>query len=99
MAAGNKERVLWPVDRTMPTPEDVPVFAFWLSERQGDEGHLLSAICGLWDARLGDAPEAMRLTLGDRSTDIPLENDSFLYVAEESLTDKRPKISSDCGSP
>jgi len=99
VAAGNKERVHWPVDRTMPTPEDVPVYTFWLSERRGGEGHPLSVIYGLWDARLGDAPKAMRLTLGDRSTEIPLENDSFLYVAEESLTEKRPKISYDCDPP
>jgi hypothetical protein len=98
VAAGNKERVHWPLDRTMPTPEDVPVFTFWLSERKDGEGHPLSVIYG-WDARLGDKPKAMRLTLDDRSTEIPMENDSFLYVAEESLTGKRPNISYDCDPP
>ena len=97
-ASGNRERVHWPVDQAMPVPADVGVYSFWLSERQDSEGRTMSVIYGLRQ-RPGYPPDSVELTRGGQAIDVPLENDSFLYVTEGELTPERPEIRWLCDFP
>jgi len=98
VASGNKEVIHWPVEQAMPTPADVGVYSFFLSQRQDNLGRALSVIYGLW---VGDlvVPDTVQLTLGGQELDAPLENESFLYVTEGHIAGQRPQIRWTCDSP
>jgi hypothetical protein len=70
---------------------------FWLSQQQDEQGRTMSVIYGLWFARV-ERPETLQLTWNGAPVDIPLYNDSFLFVAEGNW-EQRPAITWDCDSP
>ena len=98
VASGNKDVIHWPVEQAMPTPADVGVYSFFLSQRQDNLGRAMSVIYGLWVDDL-DVPDTVQLTLGGQGFDAPLENESFLYVTEGHIAGQRPQIRWTCDSP
>ncbi len=88
-ASGNKE-VHWLADQAAPNYDEWGIFTFWLSERQDSQGRTMSVIYGLWFVS-GENPETLKLTWNGEPIDVPLHNDSFLYVVEGEWK-KRPEI-------
>jgi len=98
VASGNRDVIHWPAEQAMPTPADVGVYSFFLSQRQDNLGRAMSVIYGLWADHL-DVPDTVQLTLDGQEFDAPLENESFLYVTEGHIAGQRPQIRWTCDSP
>jgi len=98
VASGNRDVIHWLVEQAMPTPADVGVYSFFLSERQDSLGRAMSVIYGLWPDHL-DVPETVQLIFDGQAIDAPLENESFLYVTDGHIAGQRPWIRWACDSP
>lgn len=95
---GNREVVHWPVDQEIPAPAEVGRYTFWLSERGDGPDRMMSVIYGLRHSP-GVPPETVQLIRNGQMTDVPLYNDSLLYVTEGGLIEERPGIRWACDAP